>query len=125
MLKRTKGEESSIWDKRKYPYAVVLIKAQTQGAVTDHINSCSQLFPFWPNFFSCALYGDWGAFGKVDQMRYEYEFLASSSSSTGGGGSDSRSSTGSSQKLSSSLKGVSRYDKHLSDSMKTFSITNN
>ena len=51
MLKRTKGEESSIWDKRKYPYAVVLIKAQTQGAVTDHINFMFSIVPFLAEFF--------------------------------------------------------------------------
>ena len=65
---------------------------------------------------SCALYEEWGAFGKVDQMRNEYEFLSSSSTL-------SNSSSRSSHHQQTSLKGVSRYEKHLSDSLKTYSIS--
>ena len=71
------------------------------------------------------LYQDWGAWGKVDQMRNDYEFLASTSSTVGSSsrGSGSIGGGGGGQVLgSSSLKGVSRYEKRLPESLKTYNI---
>lgn len=66
------------------------------------------------------LYNDWGAFGKVEQMKDQYTFLApgSSSSTTGsnsGGGNNS-------QRVNTSLKGRSRHEKGLADALKSFAV---
>ena len=53
------------------------------------------------------LYEDWGALGKVAHLKRRYEFLASSSRSS---------------RLSSSIKGRSRYDRKYSDQLKRFDV---
>jgi hypothetical protein len=60
------------------------------------------------------LYNDWGAWGKVEQMKDQYAFLASGNSSSTAGSSSGR--------VNTSLKGRSRHEKGLVDAMKSFAV---
>jgi hypothetical protein len=62
------------------------------------------------------LYNDWGALGKVEQMKDQYTFLASGNSSSTAGSSSGGG------RVNTSLKGRSRHEKGLVDAMKSFAV---